>query len=324
MAFSTGTAANHTALYTALITFLTSNADLVAASQDWSIVWTHASGQASGVVLQGPGLAGQDEVLIGLKLVTRPTADEYEIQMVGMTGIIGTATEITGHVNVTPHVVRMFLDSSPMTRWFVANGRRFAVVAKMSTVFQTMYGGLILPYSMPDQYAYPLFIGGSAGETDQSGLTSWRSVSAYHRHFPYSYYDAPASQIHYGSAFLLSPQGDWLTCAALGDDGNVAIAPRKFFSGFGASPSTGSSNYGHEDIRTRMCAGFGADFLLTPLTLVQASPSNQTYGVLEGCFHITGFTNSAENLVTVDSVNHLTVQDAFRTDEGDYWALALE
>lgn len=324
MAYVTGTSTDHADLFADLVSFLTANAALVSAGEEWTAVWTHSGGAASGIVLQGPGLAGADEVLIGLKLVSRPTPDEYEIQMVGMTGIIGSATEFDAHVNVSPYKVRMFVDSGPMTRWFVANGRRFVVVVKISTVFQSMYGGFILPYAFPDQYNYPLFIGGSAGETDQTGLSSWRSTSIYHHHFPNSYYDAPSSVIHRGAAFLLSPQGDWLTCASLGDDGNVAIGPRKFFTGLGISSSYNTTNYGYEEIRSRMRAGLAGEYLLTPHTLVQASPSDQTYGILDGTYHVSGSGNSSENIITVSSVDHLTVQDAFRTGLGDYWALRLE
>ena len=322
MAFATGTSTNAADLYGDLITFLTTNTDLVADDQAWEIVWTHGSGQSSGVVLRGPGLAGQDDVFLGLRLVSRTADDEFEIQLNGMTGVIPSATSITGHVNCTPHVVRMFVDSGPMTRWFVANGRRFIVVAKISTVFEAMYGGLLLPYSLPDQYSYPLFIGGSAGETDATDLSSWRSTSNYHRHFMHSWYDT-APGIHWGSAWLLSPQGDWLTCGVFGDATNVAIGPRKFFDGFGVSQNGGTSNFGYEQLRARMRPCFGGDFLLTPFTLVQASPSDQTYGVLDGAYHVTGFSNSSENLITVGGVDHLTVQDVFRTGEGDYWALAL-
>jgi len=322
MAFATGTATDHDDLWSKLITFLTSNADLVSAGEAWEIVWTHGSGQQAGVVLKGPGLSDEDEVYIGLRGIKRVSDDESEIQLIGMTGVIPSATSITGHVNCTPHVVRMFTDSNTMSHWLVANGRRFAVVLKISTVFETMYGGLILPYAMPDQYSYPLFIGGSAGETDATDVSSWRSTSVYHRHFPHSHYDT-APGIHHGSAWLLSPQGDWLSCGVFGDPTNVAIAPRKFFGGFGLSVNGDTTHFGHEALRWRMRSCFGGDLLLTPFTLVQESPSDQTYGVLDGCFHVTGFGNSSQNLVTVGGVDHLTVQDVFRTGEGDYWALAL-
>lgn len=316
MATSTGTATSHTDLWSKLDTFLTSG----LGSQNWTKVWT-ATNQA---VFRGPGLAGGDQVFVGMRLVSRPTPDEYEIELVGMSGIIASATSITDHVNVSPHVVRLFLDSGPMTYWLVGNGRRFIVVVKISTIFQAAYGGFILPYATPDQYSYPLFIGGSAGESSDTDLTSWRSTHSGHRHFVHSYYGSGTPTDH-GSAWLLDPAGNWLRCGGgTGQDGNVGIGPREFFSGLGTAETVSSFNFGYGEIRNRLRAGFAGEFLLTPHTLVQMTPSDQTYGVLDGTYHVTGFGNSSENTISANGVTHLTVQDVFRTGVGDYWALALE
>jgi hypothetical protein len=321
-AFATGTATSHTDLFGKLTTFLTSNAALVAADEEWEVAANHGTYEK---VLRGPGLSAADEVLVGLKLVERPTEDEYEIQLTGMSGVLAGATTFDGHVNTAPTHVRMFVDSGAVSYWFVANGRRFVVVLKISTVFQTMYAGFFLPYAAPTEYAYPLFIGGSAGQSSTAiSPSSWRSVDVGHRHFPHSYYDTSIISLHPPCALMLSPQGDWLTVAATGVDANVAIAPRRFHSGFSVNTTAGLSGYGYQSIRERLQSCFGGDLLLTPLTLVQSSPSDQCYGILDGCYHVPGFGNSSENIVTVGAVDHLTVQDAFRSEIGEYWALALE
>ena len=46
-------------------------------------------------------------------------------------------------------------------------------------------------------------------------------------------------------------------------------------------------------------------------------------GEMDGCFAVPGYANAAENIVTVGGVNHLVVQDVFRTGYSDYWALRL-
>lgn len=324
MAFETGTATDQHDLWSKLITFLTSSTDLVAASQQWTTPWTHGSGSESGVVVQGPGLAGADQVQVGLRLVERIANDEYEIQLVGMTGVIGSAVEFDEHVNVTPYKSRMFVDSGPMGYWFMASGRRFIVVVKISTVFEAMYGGLILPYSLPDQYSYPLFIGGSAGEGNDASLSSWRSIASGHQQFGHSYCNF-FSPVHQGSAFLLSPQGDWLQCNATGGGAtNVVIGPRLLGGGFGASAAGGGSNYGYSTILSRIRQGFAGESQLIPFTLAQVTPADQTFGVLDGVYWICGFGESSENIVTVGSTDHLVVQNTFRTGRTDYSAMALE
>lgn len=319
--YATGTATSHTDLWDKLVTFLLTDSVLVTAGENWSSVW----GSGTERVLKGPGLAGDDEVLIGMKLVARPTEDEYEIQMVGMTGVLVGAATFDEHVNTSPRHVRMFADSGSMTYWFVANGRRFTVVVKISTVFQTMYGGFFLPYATPTDYPYPLFIGGSAGEYNGSyGPTSWRSVDAGHAHFPCSHYDPSTSSFYkrHPSAWAISPQGDWLTVGAVGSDPDVGLAPRQQFAGFDIRQTYGSG-YGYDSIRHRLRTGWSGELLLTPLTLVADTPNDVTYGVLDGCYHVPGFGTSSEDVVDVGGLDHLVVQDAFRTDLGDYWALGL-
>jgi hypothetical protein len=44
---------------------------------------------------------------------------------------------------------------------------------------------------------------------------------------------------------------------------------------------------------------------------------------LEGVYHVSGFNNAAENLITGGGVDHLVVQNVYRTSVRDYWALRL-
>lgn len=326
MAFITGTATDAADLWSKLLDFLQNNEDLVADGQNWDVAWEAPTGSPNetAIVLRGPGYTGTDNVYVGMQRVDRPTPDEYEIQTVGMTGFLAGATTIFEHANVSPQPVRMFIDSHAMTYWMVANGRRFVVVAKISTVFESMYAGLFLPYGDPTQYSYPLFIGGSAGiRPNADAISSWRSTAEGHRHFMHAYENVfnPNAET---SAWTLSPQGEWLRTVSTGTQGPVAVGPRRFHAGLDNAENTGSGRWGYRTINDRLRAGFDGSMLLTPHTLVQSIPANQTYGVLHGTFHVPGFGNSAENIVTMDGVDHLVVQDVFRTGVGEFWALALE
>lgn len=319
MAYSTGTASDAADLWTKLLTFLTTNSALVSAGQNWTQVWT-ATDQR---VLRGPGLAGDDQVYVGLKRVDRPTPDEWELQITGMTGVLSGATDITQHVNALQQPVRMFLDSSPQTYWFAANGRRFVVVVKISTVFQALYGGLFLPYADPTQYGYPMFVGGSAGtRSGAEAITSWRSVAEGHRHFCHAY-ENPFNPNAESSAWMMNPQGEWQRVVSTGATAANAIGPRRFLPGLDSNQVAGSGNWGYLSISERIRAGSDGTMMLTPHTLVSNSPADQTWGVLDGTFHAPGFGNSAENIITIGGVSHLVVQDVFRTGTGEFWALAL-
>lgn len=328
MAYETGTATDHADLFDKLKSFLTTNTDLVADSQEWDNPWSAPPGapNTTDVVMRGPGLAGDDAVLVGLSLVADVANDSYVLYSCGMTGILGAGVGIADHVNRSP-LVGMYLDPNPMTYWFVGNGRRFVVVTKISTVYQAMYGGLYLPYALPTVYPYPLFVGGSRGALAGTP-PNWRSTLSDHTHFV-----SPAAVIQAGQptrdtgAWAIDPAANWVRCWNSGNDlGNpkIGMGPEQLFDGLGVAKEVSSVQYGYNNIRQRTGQCYGGDFMLSPITLAQQSPTDQTYGVLDGCFRVGGLNNAAENIVTVGGVDHLVVQNVFRTGVGDYWALALE
>jgi hypothetical protein len=325
MAVETGTASNAQDLYDKLIAFLTTNADLVAADQEWAVAWDSPAPDQnqSDIVLRGPGLAGQDQVYVGMRLYQDPIGDTFFIQTRGMTGVLPNGQHYSDHVNVTPNYVRMFLDVATMQYWFVANGRRFMVVVKISTNFETMYAGLFLPYATPLSYPYPFFLGGSAGPIDSDGPFNWRSEDTNHSHFAWpvneNYYSSQAVD---ANAWLLDPAGSWKRLAnSTGTAGTPCCIGPEYAGGTDYFPSQW---YDPRWIMTRTMDAYGGDRILVPCTLIQKDPTDQTYGILDGAFRCQGVGNSAENLITVDGVDHLVVQNVYRSDFNDYWAMALE
>lgn len=323
-AYATGTATDHNDLFAKLKTFLTTNAALVSAGEQWATAWTDTD--SNDVVLKGPGTSGTENIYVGLRLTADATAGSYVLWLNGMTGILSSATQITEHLNTSP-LVAMYLDNQPMTYWFVASGRRFVVVVKISTVFESCYAGFFLPYAPPTTYAYPMFIGGSRGNV-QTDTQSWRSTSDGHTHFvsPYtSFYGYTVN--NESPAWMLDPTGQWIRCWNNGSDpGNpkVYLGPEQFGDGLGVSRLTDNNAvWGYDSIRKRIGPSFDGSFALAPITLTQQNPADQTYGVLDGVYRVAGNGNSSENIITAGSVNHLVVQNVFRTDVGSYWALGL-
>lgn len=327
MAFETGTATDHIDLWDKLLAFLTTNPELLAAGQQWTIDWRAPVGAANetDLVIVGPGMGGTDQVLVGLRRVDNPNQNSFAIYMAGMTGILPASDAFDGHVNTSQRVT-MYLDQNPMRYWFVANGRRFVVVVKISTVYEAMYGGLFLPYADPLSYPYPLFIGGSGG-TDFNTNYNWTNTYDGHSHFIAPYGDDPHREPNRNSsARMLTSGAEWL----LVDNGNynsstpaVSVAPYKWGLGLGTVTNT-SYITGYYNLLGKLTEVLGGGFTLHPVTLVQNAPDNQTFGVLEGIFHVPGENNAAENIVTVNGVDHLVVQNVFRTASRSYWALALE
>ena len=175
MASSTGTATNLLDLYNKLRDFLTTNADLVLAGEEWTQIAgnTGTLVLADEIVLQGPGTAGADEVLVGMETSYSVASDYYNMSFSGFT-IWNPSTAFASQVNST-HSYTINLWDDPMPYWFVANGRRFIVVVRVAGVYMSAYCGLILPYVLPTLWPYPLFIGAASR---QPNLASPGSQSA--------------------------------------------------------------------------------------------------------------------------------------------------
>lgn len=331
MAFQTGTATSHTDFYAQLISFLTTNADLVSAGQAWTQVW-----QAAGTdpnpedrMLRGPGLTGTDEVYVGIRLDSNVAQDGYWMELRGATGFLATAAQYSEHVNSTPHAVRMFLDSGNMQYWFVANGRRFVCVVKISTVFQSCYAGFYLPFAPPTAYPYPMFIGGTSGPVDADGAESWRSEDDNHRMFFNSNYDTSPTDDQEPGAWLLDGGGQWLRVANNGnpEDANCTMAPRRTYGDFFTTDNDDSDfrneSYNRWELFARIMDCYGGDRVLLPLQPVQHNPVGQLFGQLDGVYKVQGVANAAENLITFNSIDHLVVPDVFRSNFEDYMAVGL-
>lgn len=326
MAVETGTATDHVDLYTRLYNFLTANADLVAAGQAWTRVWGAAppfvadvAGGPGGsdLLLKGPGSAGNDSIYVGMRLEEDPATDYFGVWFAGAQGVVPTAEYAWEHINAAPRMhMPLFDQASPY--WFVANGRRFVVVVKISTTFVACYQGFFLPYATPLEYPYPMISSGCSREAKR-----WSDENVAHTHFcmpNLSRYDYQQSNEPYedyayypqndGLLRVMSPAGEWVMFNNSYDDYRVF---------------PWSSPAGTPEFVSGQRTLFGGDHLLYPATLVSTgSRLRGTLGVLEGVYHCTGFGNAAENILTLGGVDHLVVQNLFRTGFTDYWALALE
>lgn len=321
-AYTSGIAADCDDFLTQLVNFLTTDSGLTGAGQAWTTVWTAPVGapNETDIVLRGPGLSSTGTIFVGLRLNKDEPNDQFSLSIVGMTGTIPSATTFDGHINCAPVPVRIFLDDAPMTYWFSATGRKFTATAKVSTVYETAYAGLFLPFSQPQTYNYPMLIGGMASANGVA--EDWRSTDADHTAFV----SPPDDSVYETTAWVINPIGEWLRCGVSGDSvAPITLGPGAFGAeDFGMSDVMAADAYGYLDIVKRTGACYGGDYTLTPVTVVQSYPQNQTFGILDGVYHVPGRSNAAENIVNFNSKGHLVVQNGFRTGIGDYFAVALE
>lgn len=335
MAYETGTATDHADLWDRFMSFITTDPELVALGQNWDIVWgsdsnSDADDASLGVVLRGPGLADDASVYIAMRRDDANIAGDVSTwYMRGCTGVIESAAAYNLHVNTTPYAVKMFTRPNTMRYWFMASGRRFIIVVQVGTVYEAMYGGFFLPYADPTVYTYPLFIGGSAGSGGNTEATSHTSVADDHSLFPFSNSNSLTGSTGYmPSAWMLDPSGAWLKVSKNDASAPACIGPAYFGGGLGLGAvlnagqgNSGGGNYGYEDVSKREQTAYGDGFVMTPFTLVQATPSDQTFGVLDGVYRVTGRGQTIENVIQAENSAHIVFQNAFRTALGSWFAV---
>lgn len=330
MAYETGTATGHIDLLDKLHTFLTTDAALVAAGQEWdSILYQEVPGDAGQyeMIVMGPGLADDDEVYAGIRTYQNVGADYYNWHLKPMTGYDDELTfdQQPGVLIATSPKVPLF--NSNITYWFVANGRRFVVVAKVSTIYTALYMGLILPYFPNTLLPYPYFCSGSCitEATRWSEQTNQHSIGLMQ---PYSAASTEANALVTPTTSARFFDGTW--------HGLFNVYPPSTTQWYQGTYKT-IWPYAYLGISSRFITGTSSlieplqfhrtsdsDYALFPIIPNMKMPTGAVWGELDGCYYVTGFNNYSENIITAGGYDHLVVQNISRTGIDDYFALRLQ
>lgn len=314
MAYETGTAAGHIDLLTKLRTFLTTNAELVAAGQEWDqISWQEVpdvAGQYE-LIVKGPGLAGDDEIYVGIRTYQSVASDYYNWYLNGYTGYDADLTWTTQPGYCSSPLPKIYLTNNSIKYWFVANGRRFVVVAKVSTVYQMCYMGFIIPYLPDTIIPYPLFIAG-CGLND----LRWSDTTYGNNHgivYPVSSQTRESDALLYSTATARIYDGEWKGIQNVYGTSYTGTAQRSMWPWCGPTTSKQALWY--------LRSNLDDSYTLFPIIPFQKVPDGTIYGELDGCYAVSGYSNSAENIIRVGGYDHLVVQNVFRTTVYFYWAL---
>lgn len=241
------------------------------------------SGTIPELIVKGPGAAGVDQVFVGLQRYALSTADWFNWRVRGFIGYVSENVFASQPGASPARGLPLWDQSTPY--WFVANGRRFAVVAKVSTVYESLYGGLVLPYATPQQYPYPVMIGATMN-TDSG--TRWSDTGAGHSTYTYT----P------GSLALRNVVGSWIS-----PDLHPTL------------PAASATLYNYRPAP-------GDSYPLLPIELEDSGPNR--YGYLDGVYFTPGYSAAVEDVVQVSGVDHLMLKNVFRNGVRDFWALRLE
>jgi hypothetical protein len=266
----------------------------------------------SEMIWQAPGNGGEDAIVVGAKTFSSEATDFYDWRLGGFTAYdAGSAFEgqpgYVGGVGQTMSSPILTLWNSTIPYWFIANGRRVIIIAKISTVYVAAYLGFLNSYMSPGAFPYPLVVGGNlAFRGAEPALTSpdWRwSFEDIHMADFAIPTDGEMAADSDSSLQLRMPSGIYRGFCLDWSDAHGQVWPYAYVTTWDWRPNLDGS------------------YSLLPIVLFDGTPN--VYGELEGVFAVTGFSNAAENTITIGGIQYLVVQNVFRTDEADYFAVRL-
>jgi hypothetical protein len=297
--------------------FVATDAFTVSTTPPWTSLRRNAGDQ---MVWQAPGNGNLDAIIVGAQLFSNVGADYYNWRLLGATAFDSSLTfdNQAGYVggagqSAPSPVLTLWNSSTPY--WFIANGRRVIVIAKISTVYVVAYLGFMNTYPSPGVFPYPVVVAGSMA-WDGGYLSVEPLASSNNWRWSYSGNELrnlgiglPPKSYDSGCQLRLRlPTGVW----------------RGFDSGFAEGalgrlwPYTDANQGGMQDWRADLDGGY----TILPLVLYDSAVQN-IYGELDGVGATTGFEQSSENTITIAGVSWLVVQNVDRTTKVDYFAVKL-
>lgn len=309
MAYEIGTATDYKDLIAKLKTFVTTNAALVAAGQQWTVM--RHTAPASGdheLILRGPGLAGVDQIYVGIKTEDAPAISGYNWKLQGFTAFANVTFDAQPGAMGGTNQPRLLLVNAPMNYWFVASGRRIIVVARAGTTYQIAYLGLIMPYGPPKNLPYPLFIGGCCYDA-----LVWTDSTAAHSPFYYPRHPSSGKPTVSQGYFLGTQWYPVLFKASSTVYTDLCILP------YATRPAAYLSCS-----LTQMRPNRDGTYPLLPMILCSQGSSRNIYGEFEGLFALPGFGLVGEDTVASDGVPHTVFNGGSLTAPDNFVAIRME
>ena len=297
--FETGTCTDHKDYLNKLHTFISNNASIDRFVLDDELLF-HI-----------PSPSGVNSVFGGLKIEEDPLQDTYNLAVFGNIGYDAQASAYLqpgcyGFDN--NNGVFLTLRNLSMEYWNFINGRRLISVIRNGTLWEVLHIGLLLPIMSPSQYSYPLLVSGSVSYKTHnfSNGDAWHSNLSSAVRTPVTTFD------HRDSACRLRlSSGNWVGLDNVVGESDLRLFPNK-------NDINGTSNL---IVRT-----IDDNYVVSKIMYYSDKPSGarSLWGWLDGAYSVTGFGLSSGDIIDVGGVNHLVVQNVFRTDDKDYICVRMD
>ncbi len=244
---------------------------------------------------------GSEAFYQGVAITETPASQIWNFIMRGYTGFSPTADWDT-QPGVGPEVFTAQWDND-MEYWLVFNSRRYVAAWVVSTTMHSLYQGAILSFASPSEWPFP---NAYFGEKDDQ--EAWNSTATPYNHGQHY----PTTQ----NGFIRDVGGEWRVGREQANNQSFTESVRS-----PAPFQAGSIWDGHENFDS-------GDHQVLPMTYVSYGQSTspltgEALGVADGCFQVTGFNNSPQTILNIGGTDHLVVNDIFRVQRQDFWALEL-
>jgi hypothetical protein len=290
------------------LTGVTAGSPILPVIERWTVnkdVTTVAFGAGTNgnreVYLQGPGLSGTDAIYVNIRVYDIASTNVRNWEIRGSTGFDGGQT-FANQPGSSPIGSYFTLNRAiPMPFWIVASGRRFICVFKIVATYPSCYCGWYLPYATPSQFPYPMYNGGSTGNSAISNVVSDYTVG--------NFYDGPYLNTTNCVSHLRHRDGTWLTSASYNGGGTRNSSTS---ASVAATMYNGIVNYAPEQYTMGNADG---SYPVVSVSLYTAQLGGQVYGELDGVFWTPSRDNSAESTITIGPDVYLVVQNMYRASE---------
>jgi hypothetical protein len=269
----------------------------------------------SQTIWKAPGNDGDEEIFCGAHAFERQDSDYFNWELSAQDGYVageGWRGQIGHHGK---QYIPLWDESIPY--WFIVNGRRVIVIAKIDIQYEVAYLGLHDPYFSPDQLPYPMALGGSMAHGPVipiwwTDVWRWSNATTKHRAFTHSDPGNPSTV--YPEHMQLRARawdGSWIGFEATNQD-SISATP----------PADRGIVWPYRCGLSLVDPNLDGSYSLWPVMLVDGTPN--TLGQLSGVACVSGQGVTAETLIRIGSIDWMVVPNINRTDRDDFLAIALD
>lgn len=319
MAFTTGTATDYLDLLDKLRLYLV--------AQGWTqLQWTAGtvSGGGGSLHVRGPGAGAGREVFVEIYTEANVGAALYAWRLRGAVGYEAGVPEGL-NVGCQPDPSYLNLWQNSINYWFFVNDRRFIVVAKLSTNYLSAYAGFLLPFAVPANYPFPLYVAGNYGQ-----ISTPSEANSANRFFA-----DPGGNFNDPAAMARGVDGNWIpilnhdyssSIDNLAQNGRSACGFIWPFSTGGGGFTSGYEAVGGDN-RGQTSGGLfdnviptrQSEYGMFPLSVHAAL--QPPFGVLDGVYAIPGTGLSTEQLAEIGARDFRLFQNIGRNSANDFIAI---